>query len=433
MTAVATAEPVVTVPAESLAGLCARVRPEFAALGDLGTRLLAVLGVVERLAGARGVEALEDPALALDILTAAPEADASVVGRVLDILRLRASSGGGPGTVGVVRESVTVAAAVERYEAGPLAVLAKGTRSGYRPWVRRLAAKHGDRDPAELTTGDLRELIAYWQLKIKEQQEKRPRRRQGGQAAAGAAVNAFRHLWTYFVEKKWAHANVAADLRKPPPPEARRRPWRPEEAALVRQFARTFGRDGFLHEIIVSIPERMGLRREEIYELRLCDVDLGRRVVSVNGKGNKQRDVAIPPVLAALLERFIEDRRPQHIPRDVWMRSTAYLLRTRPTEREPEGSRPGWNRVDRIFEALREAAPELFAGWDQVLHCYHHSLGTWVEGRYGRKAARVILGHRGRKESTDYYIYVPIEQQAEILAEYEQHLLAADPTHRAAV
>jgi integrase len=422
-----------TGPAVSLPVLCARVRPELGALGDVAVPLLSVLAVVERAGASLSAEALADPGFALDVLTAAgPGVEAATVGRVLDFLRTRAATVTGPAGVGVaVREALDVAEAVRRYEAGPLAVLAKNTRTGYQAWVRRLAAAHGAEDPAAITAGDLRDLIAMWTVKAREaNQDGRGRKaRQGGKTMGAVAVNAFRHLLRYWVEKGWVPANIAAGLTKPALPEPNRRPFRPEEAALVRQLARSRGRDPLLDEVIVTIAERMGLRRAEVYGLRICDVDLERRVAWVMGKGDKPRDVPIPPVLAGLLERYLEDRRPAGISRDRWRRSSEYLLRSRPTERCPDGRRAGRERPDAIFGALREAAPELFVNRDQSLHCYRHTLGTWIERHYGRKATRAVLGHRGRQEATDYYVYVPLEEQAAMLAAYEGYLLAGDPTH----
>ena len=259
-------------PAVSLPALCARVRPELAALGDIATPLLSALAVVERAGASLSADALADPGFALDVLTAAgPGTEAATVGRVLDFLRTRAATAPA-GTVGLaVREVVDVAEAVRRYEAGPLAVLAAGTRATYQTWVRRLAAAHGAEGPATITAGDLRDLIALWTVKAREADQAGKGRgaRQGGKTIGAAAVTAFRHLFRYWVEKGWAPTNVAAGLKKPALPEPNRRPFRPEEAALVRQLAPSRGRDPLLDEVIVTIAERLGLRRAEAYKLRM--------------------------------------------------------------------------------------------------------------------------------------------------------------------
>jgi hypothetical protein len=67
------------VSAGTVGALCERIRPELACLGELGTSLLATVGVVEAMAGERGVEALADPSFALEVLMASgAEGDAAV-------------------------------------------------------------------------------------------------------------------------------------------------------------------------------------------------------------------------------------------------------------------------------------------------------------------------------------------------------------------
>jgi hypothetical protein len=111
----------------TLVELCRRARPELACLGELGRPLLAVVGVIERVGLTRGVDALADPAFALDVLTATNgEGDAATVGRVLDFLRLRSDSASAAGIT--VMPGVTLAEAVELYEAGALALMAEGTQ-----------------------------------------------------------------------------------------------------------------------------------------------------------------------------------------------------------------------------------------------------------------------------------------------------------------
>ena len=129
-----------------LIDLCQQVRPELVCLGELGHRLLDVVTVVERLAGASTVERLAEPAFALDVLAAAgQDADAAVIGRVLDFLRQRASADPAR-AVGSVA-AVTIREAVEQYERGAMALMARGSQYTYRTWTRRLAAAYGDRLP----------------------------------------------------------------------------------------------------------------------------------------------------------------------------------------------------------------------------------------------------------------------------------------------
>ena len=49
-----------------------------------------------------------------------------------------------------------------------------------------------------------------------------------------------------------------------------------------------------------------------------------------------------------------------------------------------------------------------------------------ADGRYGRAITRAVLGHSSRRTPTDHYVHVPIEQVADVLGDYEAHLLSWD-------
>lgn len=397
--------------------LCARARPELACLGDLGRPLLAVVTVVERLGADRDSGALADAGFALDVLSAAGAGEAATVGRVLDFLRLRAATTPSAGAVAVAA-GVKLSEAVELYEAGALALMADGTQHTYRTWTRRLVAAYGDRDPASVVTGDLTDLIAKHVLAGRRGDE----RRRSGRSAEENAVGAFRHLWGYLVEKHYASSNVAMRLRKPARVEPNRRGITVDEAALLRTLARR-GRDPLLDEVTVTLAERLGLRRIELCRLRLGDLDRDRATVEVWGKGDKYRTLPLPPRLVALLERYIDDRRPATVAATEWRHSTEPLLRHPPSDRRSRGAPVGRRRIEDLFDRFHRNAPDLFARGDLSLHSYRHALGTFVDGRYGRAVTRAVLGHTSRRTPTDHYVHVPIEQLADVLTAYETHLL----------
>jgi integrase/recombinase XerD len=339
------------------------------------------------------------------------------VGRVLQFLRLRAD-GAPPTGAGAVSAGVTLDDAVELYEAGALVLMAEGTQHTYRTWTRRLVADHGDREPSELTAGDLTDLIAKHVLAGRRGDE----RRRAGRSAEENAVGAFRHLWGYLVEKGYVTANVAMRLRKPTRAEPNRRGITVEEAALLRELARK-GRDPLLDEVTITIPERLGLRRIELCRLRLCDLEQG--TVNVWGKGDKYRTLPLPPRLGALLARYVEDRRPRKVPIGQWRRSTETLLRRPPDTKAPTGTAVGRRRIEDMFDRFHRNAPHLFTHDDVSLHSYRHALGTFIDGRYGRPVTRAALGHTSRRSPIDHYVHVPIEQLADVLTAYETHLLGA--------
>ena len=403
--------------AMTLIELCQRVRPELACLGELGEPLLAAVAVIERLSGARDTDVLGEPGFALDVLTAAgPMSDAAVVGRLLDFLRTRADAGPVRAVTGA--PVVTVAEAVAMYEHGALALMASGTQHTYRTWTRRLAIAYGDRAPKSVTAGDLTDLIAKHVLASRSGEE----RRRSGRSAEENAVAAFRHLWGYLVEKGYAAANVGLRLRKPTRAEPRRRGFSVEEAALLRQLART-GHDPLLDEVTLTSAERLGLRRIELCRLRISDINFDQRVVEVWGKGDKYRTMPIPPALLELLDVYLEDRRPARLSTANWHRSQELLLRRHPTAQAPLGRPTGRRRIEDLFARLQSHAPDLFARGDLSLHSYRHALGTFVDGRYGRPMARAVLGHTSRRTPTDHYVHIPTHHVGEVLALYEAHLL----------
>lgn len=401
----------------SLGELCQRARPELACLGELGRPLLDVVTVVERRAAVKEASVLADPVFALDVLTAAgPGTDADIVGRVLDFLRAR-SGAGSDGPLTPV-PTVTVAEAVESYERGALALMAKGTQHTYRTWTRRLVADYGNHGTGSLTAGDLTDLIAKHVVAGHRGDD----RRRSGRAAEENAVAAFRHLWGYLVEKGYVADNIAARLRKPTRAEPRRRGFTVEEAALLRQLAKA-GRDPLLDEVTLVLPERLGLRRIELCRLRISDIDFGQRTVEVWGKGDKYRTMPIPPRLFDLLGTYVDDRRPAHVSAGEWRRCSELLLRRHLSAKAPLGRPAGRRRIEELFQRLQGHAPDVFARGDLSLHSYRHALGTFTDSRYGRPMTRAVLGHSSRRTPTDHYVHIPLAQVAGVLAAYEAHLL----------
>lgn len=360
-------------------------------------------------------QARRDLGFALEsLLAASPRHEPQAVGRVLDYLR---DAAGIERVMAETRPTVTIAEAVAAYEAGPLTLMAPGSMHTYRTWTRRLVAAMGGTQVATVKTGDLTDVIAQHAGGGGD-----VRRR--SRSSEENAVSAFRNLWGYFVEKDYAPSNIAASLRKPARGEPRRRPFRPEEAALVRHLA-TLGRDPLLDETTVTLPERLGLRRIELCRLRLCDVDLGRAEARVWGKGDKYRVTPMPPRLVELLARYVESRRPSGCSPAAWAQREDTLLRLRPTALHPEGHETGRRRIESLFDRFDRAAPELFAHAGLSLHSYRHALATFVDARWGRPVTRAVLGHTSRHSPTDYYVHADPETVADAICQYEVHLLGA--------
>jgi integrase len=116
-------------------------------------------------------------------------------------------------------------------------------------------------------------------------------------------------------------------LAKPARVDLHRRAVEPTEAVLLRHLAIATGCDPLLDEVTLALAERLGLRRIELCRLRLCDLDLEQNEIEIWGKGDQPRTMPIPPALADLARRYVEGRRPGHIPQAHWLASKELLLR----------------------------------------------------------------------------------------------------------
>lgn len=270
---------------------------------------------------------------------------------------------------------------------------------------------------ADITAVDLANLVASFTRGIGS-----ARGRQHGLGAEEMAVSAFRHFWTYLLDKGAVSRNVARSLRKPLRPDPQRRPIRVDQAALMRQLAR-MGLDPLLDESALCLVERLGMRPVEVTRLRLCDVDIVGMEVRLLGKGDQRRRLPLPPGLTLLLKRYVEDRCPRDVSLVEFSAMPTSFLRRRPTAPEPDGSPVGRVWLDRLFPRLLGRAPQLHRG-DLFLYSYRHAIASWVDVAYGRGMTRRILGHTSRLTATDVYVHVSEDDVRRAICEYEEHLLA---------
>jgi integrase/recombinase XerC len=395
--------------------LCRASRLEFVSLGELGRPLAGAVDRVLLAAADRGPGVLADPGFALEVLAFAGPGSGQagvLVGRVLDHLRTRA------GIIEVSTVVLTVADAARGWEAEGLALHSPSTRATYRSWVRRLVAAHGEDDVAQVTSVDLANLIARYT-----RSDAGTRGPRHGRSAEESAISAFRNFWSYLLQRGAVARNIGLSLRKPFRPEPLRRAVLPDEAALLRQVSR-MGIDPLLDEAALCLVERLGIRPVEEWRLRLCDVDLTRAEVSLLGKGDRPRRLPIPPGLAELLGRYVEDRRPAHLSPDVWRAETLPFLRRRPNSIDPLGRRVGVRWITNLVPRLLDVVPQLVPKGDISLYSYRHAVASWVDARHGRGMARRILGHTSRITATDHYVHVSEDAVREAICEYEEHLLA---------
>jgi site-specific recombinase XerD len=133
-----------------------------------------------------------------------------------------------------------------------------------------------------------------------------------------------------------------------------------------------------------------GLRRAELAGLKVSDVDSERMVIHVRGgKGRKDRDVMLSPVLLDTLRQYWRSlrRRPK-----IWLF---------PGNRWHTGERPITTKV--VWKACREAAERAGLGTDVHPHTLRHCFATHLlEAGADLRTIQILLGHRDLEETTIY-------------------------------
>jgi integrase/recombinase XerD len=149
------------------------------------------------------------------------------------------------------------------------------------------------------------------------------------------------------------------------------------------------GAKNLYHRTILMTLYGTGLRRSELLQLKVADIDSQRMVIRVErGKGGHGREVPLSPTLLTALREYYR-----------WMRPKTYLF---------PGQEHGW-RADRpltarcIWDAVRGAAKT--AGIDRRVspHTLRHSYATHLlEAGADLRTIQVLLGHADLTHTTVY-------------------------------
>jgi len=147
--------------------------------------------------------------------------------------------------------------------------------------------------------------------------------------------------------------------------------------------------------LIVEMLYATGIRVSELCGLDIDDVDTGRRVLRVLGKGNKQRTVPFGAPALAALTAWLTDGRPELVTADS---GPALLLGTRGKRLDPRQAR---TVVHQTMSAV-DGAPDIGP------HGLRHSAATHLlEGGADLRIVQEILGHSSLA-TTQLYTHVSV-------------------------
>lgn len=185
----------------------------------------------------------------------------------------------------------------------------------YRDWLepklRSLAAFLGP----EL----LLERITIWQLELwfaelqgrdtlyEDHPHRDPVNRGLSQATLRGYVKAVRTLFSWLGKRRVIHSNPAALLELPKKPK--RRPKHATQAevdALLAHFDQSVNYLARRNYVAIKVLTTTGLRASELTGLEKRQVSIAERVITVLGKGDKERSVPLSQEVAPLLDRYMQ-------------------------------------------------------------------------------------------------------------------------------
>jgi site-specific recombinase XerD len=138
------------------------------------------------------------------------------------------------------------------------------------------------------------------------------------------------------------------------------------------------------HRLILLTLYAQGLRRAELLDLRVQDIDLQREQIHVrNAKGGRDRSLPLSKVLRQVLERYLSTYRPK-----------SYLIVGQLGERYSGGS---------VAKVVRNAAQAAEIDKHVTAHTLRHSYATHcLELGMGLRYIQTFLGHKSPKTTMIY-------------------------------
>lgn len=117
-------------------------------------------------------------------------------------------------------------------------------------------------------------------------------------------ISALKSFFSYLEDADLISSNVASRIQRPRIPQSLR------TAPTVEQVNRILEAPKQLkHQAMLEILVDCGLRVEELVTIRILDVDLDHRLLTVTGKRRKQRQVPLGPEVAGTVKKQIDELR----------------------------------------------------------------------------------------------------------------------------
>ena len=142
------------------------------------------------------------------------------------------------------------------------------------------------------------------------------------------------------------------------------------------------------HRAILSLIYSCGLRRSELQNMQITDIDSKRNVINIrNAKGNRDRIVPLSEKILTLLRQYFKQYRPEK-----WL-----------FEGQITGTQYTETSLNKVFQKAKfKAGVTMPCTLHTLRHCYAtHLLESGTDIRY----IQVLLGHKSSK-TTEIYTHV---------------------------
>ena len=268
------------------------------------------------------------------------------------------------------------------------------SQSTVRAYVRTIRdlSRYFNRPPDQLGPDQLREYQAYLF-----------RERKLAANTVNQRTAALRFFFVAMLKKPWTIAET-------PYP---RKTFRLPKVLSVEQVSKLIDAAPTLfYRILLMALYATGLQRAELAHLKVSDFDSERMVIHVRGgKGRKDRDVMLSPILLEELRTYARGLRRKP---EVWLF---------PGNRWHTGNKPISTKV--IWAACRQAAARAGLGDEIHPHTLRHCFATHLlESGADLRTIQLLLGHRDLEETT-LYLHLSNARMSATASPLDQLKLAA--------
>jgi integrase/recombinase XerD len=268
------------------------------------------------------------------------------------------------------------------------------SQSTVRTYIKTIAdlSRYFKRPPDQLGPDELRQYQAYLF-----------RERKLAANTVNQRTAALRFFFVTLLKRPWTLAEI-------PYP---RKTFRLPKILSVEQVSKLIDAAPTLfYRIVLMALYATGLRRAELAHLKVRDVDSEQMVIHVRGgKGRKDRDVMLSPILLQELRAYVRGLRKKP---EIWLF---------PGNRWHTGNQPITTKV--IWAACRQAATRAGLGDEIHPHTLRHCFATHLlESGADLRTIQLLLGHRDLEETT-LYLHLSNARMSATASPLDQLKLAA--------